>query len=313
MSLRFMQGFALGGEWGGAVLIVVEHSPQGRRGLFGSAPQSGLALGLTLSTLTFLVLGTLSDEAFRSWGWRAPFLLSATLVVIGLIIRLKISETPAFQELRRTGTREKLPIVETLRNHWKPVLLAALCFANVGAIFYALFTFSITYGTEYIGLSRPTMLAIAVMCSSIAFFGIPFAGALSDHFGRRRVFTSGVLLTTLTAFPMFWLIDSGSVPLTVLGYLLATVGFCASYGTLGVLYAESFTASIRYTGMSLGLGIGTILGSAFVPIIYLQLLSVFGGSWSISLYIAATGIISLCAVYALVALSDTSPTGDPET
>jgi MFS family permease len=301
MTLRFIQGFALGGEWGGAVLMVVEHSPQNKRGLFGSAPQSGLALGLTLSTLTFLALGLLPDEAFRSWGWRVPFLLSATLVIVGLVIRLKISETPAFQELQKSGTRAKMPIVETLRHHWKPVLLAAFCFANVGAIFYALFTFSITYGTTYIGLSRTTMLLVAVACSTVAFFGIPFAGSLSDRFGRRPVFTSGIVLTVLVAFPMFWLIDSGNVALTVLGYLLATVGFCASYGTLGVLYAESFTASIRYTGMSLALGIGTVVGSAFVPIIYLELLDVFGGSWAISLYIVATGVISIFSVQGLMA------------
>lgn len=299
MVLRFVQGFALGGEWGGAVLMVVEHSPEKKRGLFGSAPQSGLALGLALSTLTFLALGQLPDDAFASWGWRIPFLLSATLVIVGLVIRLKISETPAFKTLRESGARVDMPIVETLRNHWKQVLLAALCFANVGAIFYALFTFSITYGTTYIGLSRNTMLLVAVACSIVAFFGIPVAGVLSDRFGRRSVFMTGIVLTIVIAFPMFWLIDSGSVLLTVTGYLLATIGFCASYGTLGVLYAEAFTVSIRYTGMSLALGIGTVLGSAFVPIIYLELLSIFDGSWAISLYIVLTGVISVFAVRAL--------------
>lgn len=299
MTLRFIQGFALGGEWGGAVLMVVEHSPPKKRGLFGSAPQSGLALGLTLSTLTFLALGQLPDAAFESWGWRIPFLLSATLVIVGLVIRLKISETPAFKALRESNERVDMPIVETLRNHWKPVVLAALCFANVGAIFYALFTFSITYGTVHIGLSRNTMLLVAVACSVVAFFGIPVAGALSDRFGRRIVFSTGIVLTVIVAFPMFWLIDSGNITLTVLGYLLATIGFCASYGTLGILYAEAFAVSIRYTGMSLALGIGTVVGSAFVPIIYLELLSTFGGSWAISLYIVATGVISIFAVRAL--------------
>ena len=295
MVLRFTQGFALGGEWGGAVLIVVEHAPTKRRGLYGSIPQIGLALGLTLSTLSFLALNQLPADAFESWGWRVPFIASAGLVILGLVIRLKISESPEFEALREEGKEARIPIADTLQTHAREVVLAALSFAAVGAVFYMLFTFSLTYGTEYLGHSRGQMLTIATLCSLISLAGLPLAGHLADRYSARAVFGVGAIATCLIAFPAFWLIDTGSLGLAFLGYVGATVAFCATYGTLGVLYADAFDVHVRYTGMSLALGVGTLAGSAFVPIIYLELLDTFGGSWSISLYIIGAGIISLLA------------------
>ncbi len=293
MTLRFVQGFALGGEWGGAVLIVVEHAPAEHRGLYASIPQIGLAAGLSLATLAYLGLNQLSDEAFSSWGWRLPFLASAVLVLIGLVIRLKISETPAFKEMQAEGREARVPIVETLRTHSLHVVLAALSFAVVGAVFYMLFTFSLTYGTEYIGHSRGEMLMIATLCSVVALAGLPIAGALADRVSARTVFCVGSVVVGATAFPAFWLIDTGSLGLAFLGYLAATVGFCATYGTLGILYASAFDVHVRYTGMSLALGLGTLAGSAFVPMIYLELLDVFGGSWAIALYMVVAAVLSL--------------------
>ena len=293
MSLRFIQGFALGGEWGGAVLIVVEHAPTNRKGLYGSVPQIGLALGLTLATLIYLGLNQLPATAFESWGWRVPFLASAVLVVLGLLIRLKISETPEFEAIRAQGRSARVPIAETLSTHWREVCLAALSFAGIGAVFYMLFTFSLTYGTEYIGFDRGQMLLMATLCSIGAAIGIPVAGHLADKHGARRIFTIGSAAIAITAFPSFWLIDTGNLMLALFGYALATIAFCASYGTLGVLYADAFDVRIRYTGISLALGIGTIVGSAFVPIIYLELLSTYGGSWAISLYMIVAGAISM--------------------
>lgn len=312
LMLRFVQGFALGGEWGGAVLMVVEHADRKRRGFYASFPQVGLALGLTLSTLIFLGLKQMPDAAFQAWGWRVPFLLSAVLVLVGLVIRLRITETPEFQAMRSSGTQHRLPIVETLRTHWRQVLLAALCFANIGAIFYALFTFSVTYGATRLGFSETTTLMIGILCSVISLIGFPIAGSLSDRFGRTTVFVVGAAGTTLFAFPMFWLIDTGNVALAALGYGLATISFCGSYGTLGILYAEAFDVSLRYTGMSLSLGIGTIVGSSFVPIIYVELLNLYDGSWAISAYIVGTGVISILAALGLARTSSKShnPTTD---
>ncbi|GGD62611.1 MFS transporter [Microbacterium murale] len=295
MLLRFIQGFALGGEWGGAVLLVVEHAKPGRRAFLGSFPQVGLALGLTLSTLIFLPLVALPGDAFQAWGWRIPFLVSAVLVLIGLFIRLRIAETPEFEAMRRAGQEARVPLWDTLKTHTAQVLLAALSFAVIGAVFYMLFTFSLTYGTEFIGHGRSDMLVIATVCSVLALAGLPLAGWLADRFGVWRVFAIGTVLSIVVAFPAFWLIDTGSLVAAYVAYIATTVGFCATYGTLGVLYAQAFEVRIRYTGMSLALGIGTIVGSAFVPVIYLELLASTGGSWSIAVYIVVAGLITLAA------------------
>lgn len=293
MVLRFVQGFALGGEWGGAVLLVVEHAAPRRRAFLGSFPQVGLALGLTLSTLVFLPLVALPGDAFATWGWRIPFLISAVLVLVGLFIRLRITETPEFEEMRSAGQAARVPLWDTLKTHTAQVLLAALSFAVIGAVFYMLFTFSLTYGTEFIGHDPSQMLTIATICSVLALGGLPLAGRLADRFGVARVFGGGTVLSIVLAFPAFWLIDTGSLAAAYVAYIAMTIGFCATYGTLGVLYAQAFAVRIRYTGMSLALGIGTIAGSAFVPMIYLELLSVFEGSWAIALYIVAAGLVTL--------------------
>lgn len=296
MVLRFVQGFALGGEWGGAVLLVVEHAEPRRRAFLGSFPQVGLALGLTLSTLVFLPLVALPGDAFAVWGWRVPFLISAVLVLVGLFIRLKITETPEFERMRDAGKAVRLPLWDALKTHPGQVILAALSFAVIGAVFYMLFTFSLTYGTEFVGHAQSEMLTIATICSVLALGGLPLAGWLADRFGVARVFATGTVLSVLLAFPAFWLIDTGSLAAAYAAYIAMTFGFCATYGTLGVLYAQAFDVRIRYTGMSLALGIGTIIGSAFVPIIYLELLSVFGGSWAIALYIVVAGLVTFVSV-----------------
>lgn len=299
MVLRFVQGFALGGEWGGAVLLVVEHAEPGKRAFLGSFPQLGLALGLTLSTLSFLPLVALPGDAFSVWGWRIPFLMSALLVIVGLFIRLRIAETPEFERMRDEGKAARVPIWDTLRTHSAQVILAALSFAVIGAVFFMLFTFSLTYGTEFIGHSRTEMLTLATLCSVLALLGLPLAGWLADWIGVWRVFALGAGLSVLLAFPAFWLIDTGSLAAAYVAYIATTIGFCGTYGTLGVMYAQAFDVRVRYTGMSLALGIGTILGSAFVPMIYLELLAVFEGSWAISLYIVGAGVVSLTASWLL--------------
>lgn len=304
MLLRFIQGFALGGEWGGAVLLVVEHAEPRRRAFLGSFPQMGLALGLTLSTLIFMPLVALPDDAFQSWGWRVPFLISAVLVIIGLFIRLRITETPEFEAVRRAGREVRVPLWETLKTHPAQVVLAALSFAVIGAVFYMLFTFSLTYGTQFIGHEQSEMLTIATVCSLLALIGLPVAGRLADRFGVWRIFAIGSVLSIVLAFPAFWLIDTGSLVGAYAAYIATTVGFCATYGTLGVLYAQAFDVRIRYTGMSLALGIGTIIGSAFVPMIYLELLDIFdGGSWAIALYMVIAGIVTLVSSTLLQALN----------
>ncbi|ALX65954.1 MFS transporter [Microbacterium sp. XT11] len=313
MALRLVQGFALGGEWGGAVLLVVEHAEPRRRAFLGSFPQVGLALGLTLSTLVFLPLVALPGDAFAVWGWRVPFLVSAVLVLVGLFIRLRITETPEFESMRRAGATARVPLWETLRSHPAQVILAALSFAVIGAVFYMLFTFSLTYGTEFVGHAQSEMLTIATVCSVLALGGLPLAGWLADRYGVGRVFAAGTIVSILLAFPAFWLIDTGGLAAAYAAYIAMTVAFCATYGTLGVLYAQAFDVRIRYTGMSLALGIGTIIGSAFVPMIYLELLSLTGGSWAISLYIVAAGLVTLASAALLTRIGRRGSAADGST
>ncbi|QIN81475.1 MFS transporter [Rubrobacter tropicus] len=295
LVLRFIQGFALGGEWGGAVLMAVEHAPPNRRGFYGSFPQTGVALGLLLATLIFLAIEALPEDQLLTWGWRVPFLASALLVALGLYIRLKIVETPAFQRVKESQTEARVPFVETLLTHWKEVILTCLSYLVIGGIFYVIFVFSLTYGTEQLGLERSTMLLLTVFSSIFSFFGLLFFGHLSDRVGRKRVYVGGSLLVMASAFPIFWLINTEVFVFMLLGYLLATAGFCATYGPMGTLFSEAFDVRVRYTGISLGLTIGTVLGAAFVPMIFTQLLASFGSYWPISVYLIAVAAISAVA------------------
>lgn len=299
LMLRFIQGFSLGGEWGGAVLMAVEHSPPSRRGFYGSFPQGGLALGLLLATLIFLAIETLPEEQLMSWGWRIPFLLSAILVGVGLFIRLRIVESPAFQRVKESSTEARIPVLETFRTHGKQVALTSLAYLIMGGIFYVVFVFSLTYGTQQLGLERTTMLILTAIAAAFCFPAYLFFGHLSDRVGRKRVYMCGILMVIASAFPIFWLLNTQVFVLMLVGYLIGSLGMAAIYGPMGTLFSEAFDVRVRYTGLSLGLTIGTILGAAFVPAIFTQLLATFGSYWPISVYLIVTGVISAIATVLL--------------
>lgn len=313
VALRFIQGIALGGELGGAVLMAVEHAPQGRRGLYGSFPQMGVPLGLVLSNLIFLPVTALPDEQFLAWGWRIPFLISVVLVGVGLFVRLKIMETPAFNQVRETDTVARMPIVELLRIHWKEVLLACGAYLTCGVTFYVIVTFSLTYGTEQLNMDRSTMLTLVLVSSVFMLFALPAFGALSDRIGRRPMYLIGAAGMGLAAFPLFWLLGTRVLVLMFLGYLLAVIAFSISYGALGAFFAEIFSTRVRYSGLSLGYQLGTIVGGAFVPIIATELLRVFGGYWPISLYMISMATVSAVCVLLLTETyrSDIGEVTDP--
>ena len=296
VTLRLVQGFGIGGEWGGAVLMAVEHAPAGARGFYGSWLQIGVPAGLLLSTAVFAVFARLPEDQFLSWGWRIPFLLSIVLVGVGLIIRLRILETPAFNRIKETGSEARRPLVELLQTQWKQVLLAiGARFAENGA-FYIYTVFVLVYGTEKVGLSRQTILNGVLIAAACALVSIPVCGALSDRIGRRPVYLFGACATALFAYPLFWLLDTGSPPLVWLALVVALVfAHSPMYGPQAAFLAELFGTRVRYSGASLGAQLASVVAGGLSPFIATALLPY--GRGALASYIIAMAIVTVVAVF----------------
>jgi metabolite-proton symporter len=295
--LRFIQGFAVGGEWGGAVLMATEHASGRWRGFYGSWPQMGVPAGLLLSTFVFrVVTGLFSRSQFLAIGWRIPFLLSFVLILVGLFIRLGVTESPVFKRVKETHTEARMPILEALRTNGKNVLVAVGLFVGPGAGFYLSNTFLLAYGTTHLKLPPTDVLNATLIASAFFFVFIPAAGALSDIYGRRPVYMAGAVLLGVMAFPIFWLIDSRSAVLITLALLLSMVTQVLMYGPLGVFFSELFGTRVRYSGASLGYQVGGLL-VGLIPFIATALLSVGGGSsWPIALFLIVVDGISVVSV-----------------
>jgi len=300
--LRFAQGFALGGEWGGAVLLATEHSPANRRGYFGSWPQAGAGIGFLLSALLLSIISaSFSKAAFLSIGWRIPFLLSIVLVAVGLIIRLSIAETPDFKRVKETHTIAKAPVIDVLRKDLKNVLLEAGAFFVANAAFYIYVSFVVSpYGTLVLKLERSTMLNAVLVGAVAMLLTIPAAGMLSDRIGRLPVYLAGTALVGLMAFPIFWLIDTKSPLLIALALVLGLGGLNIMYGPQAAFFSELFRTNVRYSGISLGYQIGSIFSGGLAPFIATALLVWFhGAAWPIALYIVVMAIITFVCAYLL--------------
>lgn len=295
--LRLLQGVAVGGEWGGAVLMATEHAPPGRRGFFGSWPQAGAPAGILLANAVFLVVSFLPDDAFMAWGWRLPFLLSAVLIVVGLFIRLRIEESPAFQQVKQTGTQARMPIVDVFRTYPRQVFLAAGAFAVIHAISYVFVSYIATYATSEAGVSRSTILGVIAVSASIQFAAHLYFGHLSDRTGRKPLYLIGALGMGIFVFPAFWLIGTGNVFLMLLGHILPFAIFLSvAGGTAPAMFSEMFGTRVRYTGASLGYQLASILGAALSPIIAVSLFEFTGTALSISAYLALLAAISFVCV-----------------
>jgi len=306
--LRILQGLSTGGEWGGAVLMAVEHAPTGRRGRFGAFPQIGVPIGLLLASgMLALMTGVISPgAAFLEWGWRIPFLLSFVLIIVGYVVRRKVDESPVFVALARNKERRRVPIIELFRHHWLLVLLAALTFAGNNAAGYMTTGGYIqNYATTpladggLVGMERTPVL-LAVTGSAIVWLIVTwFAGSLSDRIGRRNTYIIGWVAFLATVFVLFPLVNTGNPWLLFLGLALFTIGNGFTYGPQAAYFAELFPASIRYTGVSVTYAIGAILGGAFAPTIATWLVQVTGSSTSVAFYIAGMIVIAFAATLLL--------------
>jgi MFS transporter, MHS family, shikimate and dehydroshikimate transport protein len=294
--LRVVQGFAIGGEWGSAVVMAVEHAPPGKRGLYGSFPQMGVPAGLLLSSLVFtLVNSSMSNDAFLAWGWRIPFLCSAVLIVIGLFIRLKISESPVFLEAVKNKQQEEQPVRTVFREQKKPLFLTIGMKLLQNAVFYIYTVFVLSYIVGTLEMERSVGLN-AVMISSVIGLGtLPLWSYLSDKIGRKPVYLFGTIASTMFVFPFFWLMNTGSVLFITIGIVIGlNVLHDAVYGPQAVYYSELFGTKVRLSGASMGYQIGAILAGGFSPIIATWLLAEFDGkSWPISVYILILGVLSI--------------------
>jgi len=297
--LRLLQGFGVGGEWGGAVLMAVEHAPAGRRGFYGSWPQVGVPAGLLLSTSVFSVVSTLPEEQLLSWGWRVPFLLSLLLVGVGLFIRLRIAETPAFHRVQESGNVVRLPLLDALRSHPKNILLAMGARLAENGVFYIYSVFVLVYVTEQLKLPRQVVLNGVLLATACELISIPAFGALSDRIGRRPVYMGGAAFSALFAFPFFWLLDTQYPTLLWLAIVLGlAIGHGAMYGPQASFFSELFGARVRYSGVSLGYQLASVFAGGLSPLIATSLLQwSHGKPWPIAVYMIVMALITLVSVY----------------
>jgi MFS family permease len=320
--LRFVQGLAIGGQWGGAMLLVTESAPKNRRGYYGAFAQAGAPMGVILANLAFLAIGaTMSDDSFMSWGWRVPFLASVVLIGISMYVQLHLEDTPAFKELEENKLqrlaqettpvtskaadplqidRNRSPVLEALRLYPRRIALAAGAFICIQVTFYILIAFVVAYGTNEagLGLPRSTMLS-AVLIACIIQLPVQFlAASYSDRHGRRGVYLAGAALLGVWAFAIFPLIDTGNYLLIILAITGGLTFLGMQYGPQAAFYTELFSTHVRYSGASLGYQIGAILGGAFAPSLAVLLWKEYGIIY-VSAYIAVAALITIVSVLML--------------
>jgi metabolite-proton symporter len=295
---RIAQGIGVGGEWGGAVLMAGEWTSPTRRGFATSWAQFGAPAGMVLANGALaLMTVTTSDESFMSWGWRVPFLLSVTLVFVGLYIRMGVLETPVFARLKTRGRVERAPVLAVLRNNWREVILTALLRTGQQTPFYIFTTYVLTYATQVLGLNRALVLNLVMLQAIISMGTIPWFGHLSDVIGRRRITVIGCLVMMVFPFVYFGLLDSGALPLIAIAILLGLPLHDLQYGPQAAFIAESFPGRLRYSGASLGYQLASITAGGPAPIVALYLYETYRTSMAVATYVSLTAAISLVCVW----------------
>ena len=306
-SLRFAQGLAIGGQWGGAMLLVTESAPSNQRGYYGAFAQAGAPVGVILANLAFIITSALvSEESFYAWGWRIPFLASAVLIGISMYIQLNLEDTDAFQELQASKQDdvdskkvvERSPILEAIKKYPNRIALAAGAFLSIQVTFYILIAFLLAYGVASADMSRDDMLA-AVLIASAIMVPLQFIfSSYSDRHGRKGIFMAGAILTGLWSFAIFPLVDTGNFWLIVLAITIGLIFVAMMYGPQAAFFTELFTTEVRYSGATLGYQFGAILGGAFAPSIAAFLWNNYGIVW-VSVYISFASLLTLFSVMAL--------------
>ena len=306
-SLRFVQGLAIGGQWGGAMLLVTESAPPDKRGFYGAFAQAGAPMGVILANLAFIITSSLvSEESFYSWGWRIPFLASAILIGISMYIQLNLEDTKAFQELQQRKQNidtkdeqiKQSPILEAIRKYPNRIALAAGAFLSIQVTFYILIAFLLAYGVSSSEISRDDMLAAVLIASAIMVPSQFMFSSISDHYGRKGIFMAGAILTGLWAYAIFPLVDSGNFYLIVLAITIGLIFVGMMYGPQAAFFTELFSTEVRYSGATLGYQFGAILGGAFAPTIAAFLWNNYGIFW-VSVYISFASLLTLFSVMAL--------------
>ena len=305
IGLRLLQGIGIGGEWGGATLMVIEHAPHGKRGFFGSLVQVGFPLGVATSTGIFLLVTQMPEHNFLSWGWRIPFLISIVLVGVGLFIRLRLSETPAFNRIQQSRAIARRPLLEVIARHPKAFFIAVGIKVSEVAWVYVLTVFTIVYATSKLGLSRSVILNGIVAAAMLEVVTIPLFGALSDRIGRKPMYVAGAVLSAAFAFPIFWLLETRDPSIILITIAVAmSITHGAMFGPQAAYMPELFGTRVRYSGASLGCQISAAISGGFSPIIAAALLGWAGATWPISLYLVGLALITLIAVLASHETSD---------
>ena len=301
-TLRFAQGLAIGGQWGGAMLLVTESAPANQRGYYGAFAQAGVPVGVILANLAFIVTSSMvSEESFFAWGWRVPFLASAILIGISMYIQLNLEDTKAFKELeasRKVGNKVEIkrsPIIEAIKKYPSKIVLAAGAFLSIQVTFYILIAFLLAYGVASTEVTRDDMLIAVLIGSGIMIPFQFFFSSYSDRHGRRGVFMLGAILTAIWSFAIFPLVDTGNFWLIVIAITLGLVFVSMMYGPQAAFFTELFSTEVRYSGATLGYQFGAILGGAFAPTIAALLWNDYGIIW-VSVYIAFASLLTLISV-----------------